>query len=158
MKKIIIGADHGGFSLKEKIKSTLVKKGFLVKDVGTYSLKRCDYPYFAYLVASDVSRGVFQNGILICKSGIGNCIVANRLPGVRAALCHTIKAARLSRQHNDSNLLVLGSLFVDSALAKRIVAVWLKTKFKAGRHKIRLKQIEEVERKIRSQRLIKPFV
>ena len=152
MKKIAIASDHAGFALKEKLKSYLKRKGFLVEDFGTYSEERCDYPGYAYQVAVAVSSGKIKKGILICKSGIGNSIVANRLPGVRAALCYNVEAAKLSRQHNDSNVLVLGSGFVNSAKAKKILSVWLSTGFEGGRHKWRLDEIKEIEKKIRSRR------
>ncbi len=152
MKKIIIGSDHGGFSLKEKIKSFLKKKSFRVKDLGAYSIERCDYPMIAYDLAKEVSRGRYKQGILICKTGIGNSIVANKLSGVRAALCYNVKAARLSREHNDSNILVLGATFVKADSAKRILNVWLNTKFLGGRHKRRLNQIKKIEREIRGNK------
>ncbi len=145
MERIIIGSDHGGFALKEDIKVFLEKKGLKVKDVGPYSAERCDYPEFAYAAAKEVSTGKFRRGILICKTGIGNSIVANKLPRVRAALCYNIKAAVLSRQHNDSNMLVLGSLFVDKKLARRIVNAWLLEPFLGGRHKRRINQIRKLE-------------
>ncbi|MBM3249430.1 MAG: ribose 5-phosphate isomerase B [Candidatus Omnitrophica bacterium] len=152
MKKIVIASDHGGFSLKEKIRPYLEKSGYRIKDLGTCSKESCDYPRFAYALAKEVSSGRYRQGILICKSGIGNSIVANRFPGVRAALCYGIKAARLSRRHNDSNVLVLGASFVNTALAKRIVGVWLNTRFEGGRHRRRLNQIKNIEREIRSRR------
>ncbi|MDD4980642.1 MAG: ribose 5-phosphate isomerase B [Candidatus Omnitrophica bacterium] len=152
MKKIIIGSDHGGFRLKEKIRSFLEKKNFQVKDLGAYSIERCDYPPIAYRLAEEVSHGRYKQGILICKTGIGNSIVANRLSGVRAALCYNAKAARLSREHNDSNVLVLGSTFVKTDSAKRILNVWLNTKFSGGRHKRRLDQIKLMERKLRGNK------
>lgn len=145
MKIIPIASDHGGFVLKEKLKKFLRKKGFLVKDYGTHSEDSCDYPKFAYLLAKDVSKGKYDKGILICKSGIGNSIVANKLPKVRAALCYNVKAAKLSREHNNSNILVLGSLFVNEALAKKIISIWLKTEFAGGRHQRRLDQIRKIE-------------
>ena len=145
MKVIPIASDHGGFALKEKIKQFLTKKGFLVKDYGAYSEESCDYPKLAYSLARDISRGKYDKGILICKSGIGNSIVANKLPEVRAALCYNAKAAKLSREHNDSNILVLGSLFVNEVFAKKIVGVWLKTEFAGGRHQRRLNQIRKIE-------------
>jgi ribose 5-phosphate isomerase B len=153
MRKIAIASDHAGFNLKEKLKPYLSGKGFFVEDLGAYSRERCDYPEFAYGLAKEVSRGKIKSGILICKSGIGNSITANKLPGVRAALCYNVRAARLSRQHNDSNVLVLGSAFVNEALAKRIVGVWLATKFEGGRHRRRLNQIRNIEKKIRSKAL-----
>ena len=146
MNRIIIASDHAGFKLKEKLKSYLLKSGFKVKDIGTNSLLRCDYPRFAYNLAHQVSLGKFKRGILICNTGVGNSIVANRLPGVRAALCYNIKAARLSRQHNDSNILVLGAAFMKSSKASRIVGVWLKSRFLGGRHKRRLNQIKDIIR------------
>jgi len=152
MKKIIIGSDHGGFSLKEKIKTFLREKGFQVKDLGTYSKERCDYPEIAYNLAKEVGRGKYRQGILICKTGIGNSMVANRVSGVRAALCYNVKATRLSREHNDSNILVLGSSFVNPGLAKRILDVWLKTKFSGGRHLRRLNQIRKIEKELRCVR------
>ena len=149
MSRIVIASDHGGFALKESLKPFLEKKGFTVNDLGTFSKERCDYPEFAYSLASKIGQGKFKRGILICKSGIGNSIVANRVPGVRAALCSNIKIARLSREHNDSNVLLFGSLFVSPRLAKKITAVWLTAEFQGGRHKRRLNQIKEIERKIR---------
>lgn len=152
MKKIIIGSDHGGFRLKEKLKAHLRKKGFLVKDVGTYSEESCDYPLYAYRVAKEVSRGSMKQGIVICKSGIGTAIVANKLPRVRAALCYNIKAAVLSRKHNDANVLSLGSQFVSTAKATVIVDAWLSTEFEGGRHARRLGLIRDIEQKVRSCR------
>lgn len=149
MRTILIAADHGGFALKEKLKPYLEKVGLQVKDLGAYSKERCDYPEFGYRLARLVSGGKYPRGILICKSGIGHSIVANRLPGVRAALCYNVRAARLSRRHNDSNVLVLGSTFVNGKSAKKITGVWLKTEFLGGRHARRLGQIKKIERKTR---------
>jgi ribose 5-phosphate isomerase B len=148
MKRIVIGSDHAGFVLKEKLKAYLQKKGFKVKDAGTHSEDRCDYPRFAYSVAKDISSGREKRGVLICKSGIGNSIAANKLMRVRAALCYNTKAARLCREHNDSNILVLGSAFVNEGQAKRILDVWLDTEFLGGRHKRRLNQIRKIEEEV----------
>jgi ribose 5-phosphate isomerase B len=145
MEKIIIGSDHGGFALKEKLKIFLEKKGLKVKDIGPYSAERCDYPEFAYAAAKEVSIGKFKKGILICKTGIGNSIVANKLPRVRAALCYNVKAAKLSRQHNDSNMLVLGASFVNEKLARKITSAWLTEPFAGGRHQRRINQIRKIE-------------
>ena len=150
MEKVIIGSDHAGFCLKESIRKYLEKKGLRVEDAGTYSQERCDYPLYAAAVAQKVSTGAVKRGILICMTGIGNSIVANRFPGVRASLCYTIKAARLTREHNDSNILVLGAAFTDENTAKRIVQVWLRTPFAGGRHARRLDLIKRIERTIRS--------
>lgn len=152
MIPILISSDHGGFSLKEKLIAFLNQKGIKVKDLGPFNAERCDYPEFAYNLANKISKGKFKRGILICKSGIGNSIVANRLSGVRAALSSNVKIAKLSRMHNDSNVLVLGSLFVRPDLAKKITMAWLNTEFEGGRHKRRLNQIREIEKKIRSGR------
>lgn len=149
MSKLSIASDHAGFVLKEKLKEYLSKKGIAVKDLGTYSKERCDYPEYAYNLAKSVASGEYKRGILVCKSGIGDSIVANKVPGVRAALCYNLKAAKLSRQHNDSNVLVLGSAFVKADLAKRMISLWLNTKFLGGRHLRRVKQINEIEQKIR---------
>jgi ribose 5-phosphate isomerase B len=149
MNKIVVGADHGGFALKEELKRFLERKGFSVKDVGTYSEERCDYPAFAYAAAKEVSAGRFPRAVIICKSGIGNSIVANKLPRVRAALCYNVKAARLSRQHNDSNVLVLGSMFTGGPQAKRILSAWLSAEFEGGRHEKRVRQIRAIEEGIR---------
>ncbi len=149
MKTILIASDHGGFGLKEKIKPYLGRLGFNVKDLGAYSIQRCDYPRFAYLLAKDISRKKYSRGILICKSGIGNSIVANRFSGVRAALVYNVRAARLSREHNDSNVLVLGASFVNFSLAQRIIRAWLNAGFQGGRHKRRLNQLKGIEREIK---------
>ncbi|MFA5410590.1 MAG: ribose 5-phosphate isomerase B [Candidatus Omnitrophota bacterium] len=149
---ILIASDHAGFQLKEQIKPYLKKLGLKVKDLGAYSKERCDYPEFAYRLARQVSAGKYKRGILVCKSGIGNSIVANRLPGVHAALCYNLKAAKLSREHNNSNVLVLASVFTSAALAKRIANTWLKTKFKGGRYQRRLKQIQSIEKDIKRWR------
>lgn len=147
-KTMFIASDHAGFALKEKLKSYLLKKKFRVKDLGTHSEESCDYPLFAYKLAKEVSQRKNSRGILICKTGIGNSIVANRFPGVRAALCYNVKAARATRQHNDSNVLVLGAAFVKGKTALNILDTWLNTKFEGGRHKRRLEQIEDIERRI----------
>lgn len=149
MQTIILGSDHCGFKLKEIIKAYLKKSGFKPKDLGTYSQDSCDYPVFASGVAKLISSGKYKRGVLICKTGVGNSIVANRFPGVRAALCYNSTVARLSREHNDSNVLILGSIFVDSTLAKRILKVWLTTEFQGGRHLRRLNKIKDIEKGMR---------
>jgi len=151
IKRVIIGSDHAGFALKEKLKAHLRKKGVRVKDVGAFSQERSDYPGFAFDLAKAVAGKKFSRGILVCKTGIGNSIVANRLAGVRAALCYNTDAARLSREHNDSNVLVLGSHFVKEKQARKILDIWLSTEFQGGRHKRRLRQIEDIEERIRDE-------
>ena len=153
MSKLLIASDHAGFDLKEKLNAYLEKKGIGVKDLGTYSKDRCDYPLYAYELARNISNHKFKQGILICKSGIGTSIVANRFAGVRAALCHNLKITKLSREHNDSNVLVMGSAFVKPDLAKRMVSAWLKTKFLGGRHLRRVKLINQIDKKIHTRRL-----
>ena len=145
---IYIGSDHAGFTLKEGLKKYLVRKGFHVTDAGTFSKDRCDYPLFAAAVAKAVSQHTVKRGVIICKTGIGSSIVANRFPGVRASLCYNVRAARLTREHNDSNVLVLGSAFVNRSLGLRITDAWLRTKFAGGRHQRRLSQIKKIERAI----------
>ncbi|MDD2752862.1 MAG: ribose 5-phosphate isomerase B [Candidatus Omnitrophica bacterium] len=147
--KMLIASDHAGFRLKEKLKDYLEKRKIQVKDLGTYSEERCNYPEFASALAEDISRGKHKQGILVCKSGIGNSIVANRYSGVRAALTYSVKAAKLSREHNDSNVLVLGSAFVNEKTAKRILQVWMETKFLGGRHKKRLNQLKKIEKELK---------
>ena len=148
MRPILLASDHAGFALKEDLKLYLEKKGIKTKDYGTYSIDSCDYPVYAYALAKDISKKKYSRGILICKTGIGNSIVANRLPGVRASLCYNVEAAKLTRQHNDSNVLVLGSGFVNKKKAKEILDVWLTTEFEGGRHKRRLNLIKAIERQI----------
>lgn len=145
-KRIAIGADHAGFKLKEFVKSFLKEKGFEVIDVGTYSEERCHYPIYAQKVAQMVSKGEIEKGILICGSGIGMSIVANKFKGVRAALCHNIYSAKYSRLHNNSNILCLGGRVTGEDLTKEIVETWLGTPFEGGRHEERLSLIEEIEK------------
>lgn len=151
--KIALGADHGGFSLKEEIKNVLNAQGHKTVDYGTHSADACDYPKFAYKVAKAVSDKTSDLGILICKSGNGMAIVANKLPDVRAAICFDKGVAILSRQHNNANILVLGSehLFDEP---ERIVSAWLATAFEGGRHQRRVNQIKSIEKKVN---LFKPL-
>jgi len=147
---IIIGADHAGFSLKERLKDFLAERGLDVVDEGTYSDEPVDYPDFGRKVAESVSSGRMKRGILVCGSGIGMSITANRFPGVRGALCLDAEAARLSRKHNDSNVLILAGRRTDYETAKEIVTVWLETDFEGGRHQRRLDKIEAIGREIRN--------
>ena len=146
-KRIAIGSDHGGFGLKKVLKDHLAKKGYAVKDFGTYSKEPCDYPLVGYEVAGGVSKGTFKKGILICKTGIGMAIIANKLGNVRSGVCNTVVQAKTSRQHNDTNVLALAAKFVDSRKAKRIVDTWLGTKSLAGRHGKRVREIGKLEKK-----------
>jgi ribose 5-phosphate isomerase B len=148
LEKIIIAADHGGYSLKEALKPQLTEMGLAVTDMGTDSGQAVDYPDFGEKAAGAVSAGLFPRGILICGSGVGMSIVANRFPGVRAALCLDEETARLSRMHNDANMLVLAGRKTDLETALRIVRMWLTTPFEGGRHQQRLDKIRQVELKL----------
>jgi ribose 5-phosphate isomerase B len=144
--KIIIGSDHAGLALKETCKAYLEKQGtYQVKDIGAFSRESCDYPGIAQQVAQAVSRGEYSRGILICGSGIGMSMAANRYRGVRAALCHNIYSARLSRLHNDANVLALGERILGEGLALEILETFLKTEFEGGRHQRRIEQFDEHE-------------
>lgn len=141
--KIVIGSDHAGFELKERIKDLLIKEKHLVQNEGCYSLDSVNYPEVAKKVASLVSSGAFDRGILICGTGLGMSMVANRFPNVRAALCHEPFTARMSREHNDSNILCIGGRVVGPALAEEMVQVWLFTPFSGGRHAERISMFEK---------------
>ncbi len=140
--KIIIGSDHAGYKLKEFVKQTLQSRGYEVVDVGTNSEDSVDYPYFAKQVAQRIASKEFSKGILVCGSGIGMSIVANRLPGVRAALCNNAFLARASREHNNANVLVLGQRDIGEGRALEILNAWLDTEFAGGRHTRRIEQID----------------
>jgi len=139
--KIVIGSDHAGFDLKEALKESF--DGMV--DVGTYNEDSVDYPDFAAKVARAISSGEFKRGILICGSGVGMSIVANKFPGVRAALCTDTDTARMSRMHNDANILVLAGRRTDAEKAAAIVRVWSNTEFEGGRHRKRLDKIKNIE-------------
>jgi len=146
MNKIIIGSDHAGFSLKESIRTFLSDMNLAVTDIGAYSTESVDYPDFGSLVAQRVASGEFERGILICGSGVGMTIVANKYPRVRAVLCLDEETARLSREHNDANILVLAGRRTDLDKAKTIIGVWLTTAFAGERHQRRLDKIREIEK------------
>jgi ribose 5-phosphate isomerase B len=146
--KIAIGSDHGGFKLKQSLIQYLKDKKHCVIDVGCFSGDSCDYPQYSYSVACLVASRKTDRGIAICKSGIGTAIAANKIKGVRAALCLNAAQARSSREHNDANVLALGALYVKENSAKKITALWLKTKFSGGRHLRRVEQIKKIERKV----------
>ncbi len=139
---IIIGSDHAAFQLKEKIKVFVSDSGIKVKDVGTFNEDSVNYVDFGKQVARAVSNGEFSQGILLCGTGLGMSIIANRFPNVRAARCSDLLSARLSRQHNDSNILVLGGRLIGDVLAYEIIKTWLETPFEAGRHLDRILSIE----------------
>jgi ribose 5-phosphate isomerase B len=146
--KIGLGSDHAGFELKEDLRSYLAGQKIEAIDMGAYNEGPVDYPDIGARVAEKVSRGEIDRGILICGSGIGMSIVANRFPGVRAALCHDLYTARISREHNDANLLILGGRLIGKGLAREILKVWLETEFQGGRHQRRLEKILALEERI----------
>ncbi|NLK23848.1 MAG: ribose 5-phosphate isomerase B [Clostridiales bacterium] len=145
--KIALGADHGGFELKEEIKKHLEEKGFEIKDFGTYTTDSCDYPDYALPVAEAVAKKEFDFGILICGTGIGIGIAANKVPGIRAALCSDTFSAHATRQHNDANILTMGARVVGPGLALDIVDTFLSAKFEGDRHIKRIAKIAAIEEK-----------
>ncbi len=143
---IVIASDHGGVDLKNEIVALIRDElGFAVEDKGAFSNDSVDYPDYGQLVAEAVSSGKAERGILICGTGIGMSIIANKFSGVRAALCHNEDTARLSREHNNANILVMGGRVVDSDLARRMVRIWFATPFEGGRHQRRLDKIHAGE-------------
>ena len=142
MNKIAIGCDHAAFEEKENIKTYLIKKGYEVFDVGTNSNQSVNYPEFGHKVAHMVTESAVDKGIVICGSGIGISIAANKIKGARAALCTTCKHAEMSRKHNDANILALGARMTDYDLLEKIIDVWLNTDFEGGRHLTRINMIE----------------
>ena len=143
---VALGADHGGYPLKETLKKHLEENGYFVIDCGTHSTDAVDYPDFARAVAVLVSEGKAWRGIMIDGAGIGSCIVANKVPGVRAGMAYDISSANNSREHNDTNVLTLGAGLIGAALAKQIVKVWLTTEFGGDRHQKRIDKIKSVEK------------
>jgi RpiB/LacA/LacB family sugar-phosphate isomerase len=146
--KVAIGSDHGGFKLKEEVKANLKKAKHQVIDAGCTSGDPCDYPEFGFGAAAQVSKKKASRGIIICKTGIGMAIIANKLPGVRAGVCTTVKDAESARQHNDTNVLVLAATKTKGKKAQEIIKVWLKTKALPGRHARRVRQIKALEKKV----------
>ena len=142
---IAIASDHGGFALKEHLKDYLTKKGFECKDFGTYSTDSCDYPVFGRAAAEAVSNGECDRGIVVCTTGIGISITANKVKGIRCALCGDTLTAELTRRHNNSNMLALAGGFVAPFAAEHIVDVFLNTEFEGGRHERRVNLMMDVE-------------
>jgi ribose 5-phosphate isomerase B len=149
-KTIALGSDHGGFELKEKLKPIFEEFGLHVKDVGVHEEKPADYPDMARQVAEIVARGEALRGVIIDGAGIGSCIVANKFPGIRAALCYDKASARNSREHNDSNVLTLGGRLLTASQAEDVLRVWLSTPFAGGRHAARVQKITEIEKAIKN--------
>jgi ribose 5-phosphate isomerase B len=140
--KIVIGSDHGGFKLKEKITQHLREKNIEVKDMGAFDEQSCHYPLIAQKVCKKITEETYEKGILICGTGIGMSIAANKIKGIRAALCAETFSAKASRGHNDANVLCLGQRVTGEGLALEIVDVWLASDFEGGRHQIRIDMIE----------------
>ena len=144
---IAIGSDHAGYNLKKIIINYLQENNYEVKDVGTYGTESADYPDYGLAVAEAVRSGECDKGIIICGTGIGISIAANKVTGIRAALCTNSLMAKLSRQHNDANILALGERIIGTELALDIVDTWIKTEFLDGRHESRVKKISDIEQK-----------
>ena len=142
MIKIAIGCDHAAFEEKKKIKEYLIKKGYKIFDIGTNSNQSVNYPKYGHQVANMVVDNIVDKGIVICGSGIGISIAANKVKGARAALCTSCKHAEMSRKHNDANILALGARITEYNLLEEIIDVWLNTKFEGGRHLNRINLIE----------------
>lgn len=145
--RVAVACDHGGFRLKEEVITFLKENEIPFKDFGTCSEEAVDYPDFAMAVADVVQRGEYERGILCCGTGIGMNIAANKIPGIRAALCHDTFSARASREHNNANILTMGQRVIGLGLAREIVKVWLEAEFLKGRHARRVRKIEEIERR-----------
>lgn len=149
--KIALGSDHGGYELKLEIMKHLERKGIKFEDFGTYSKDSCDYPDYALKVAEQVVSKNYDFGILVCGTGIGISIAANKVEGIRAALCHDTFSAHATREHNDANILALGQRVIGTGLALDIVDVFLNTDFQGGRHAERIKKIDEIHKKYLGQ-------
>jgi ribose 5-phosphate isomerase B len=143
--KIAMASDHAGFSYKEQIKTVLIEQGYEVHDFGTYSAEACDYPDFIWPAAEAVAAGEFERGIVLGGSGNGEAMVANKVKGIRCAVCWDLRSARLSREHNDANMLALGERMMSIREALEIVELWLQTSFEGGRHAVRLEKMHRQE-------------
>ncbi len=146
---IVIGSDHRGFHVRSKISELLARLGHTVQDVGTFSPEACDYPDIAAQVSKIVGSGKAERGILICGTGLGMCIAANKFPGVRAAPCHDDVTAEMSRRHNDANILCLPADLLGERLIDGMIELWLDTPFEGGRHQRRLERIQHLEQDAR---------
>lgn len=147
MNKIVIGCDHGGLELKNEIITHLKKRGIEVSDVGTYTSDSCNYPDYAKLLCAKIQSGEYERGILVCGTGIGMSIAANKHNGIRAACCSDTFSARMTRMHNDANVLCLGGRVVGAGLACDMVDLFVDTEFEGGRHSIRVEMLSDIENK-----------
>lgn len=143
--RIAVGADHAGWTLKESLADFLIDLGWDVEDFGTFSGEPVDYPEYADKVAHAVASGQVERGLLVCGTGLGMCIAANKVLGVRAVTAHDVVSARLARQHNDANVLTMGGRIIASSLATEVLRTWLETPFEGGRHQVRVEQIHALE-------------
>ena len=144
-RSIAVGADHGGFGLKETLRNYLEERGFVIDDCGAYDTEAVDYPDFAAAVARKVASGACDVGIVVDGAGLGSCMAANKVAGVRAAMCYDISSARNSREHNHANVLTLGAGLIGANLARQIVDAWLATEWGPGRHAQRVDKITRLE-------------
>ena len=150
-KKIALGADHGGFEMKEQVKNLLNDLGHSYQDFGTHSTEAVDYPDYAHLVARSVANKTCDLGIVVDGGGIGSCMTANKVPGVRAAMCYDAASARNSREHNGANVLTLGGKIISADLMREIVGAWLSTDLTEDRHRRRVEKIDAIEREYLKQ-------
>ncbi|MFT4578798.1 MAG: ribose 5-phosphate isomerase B [Nitrospinales bacterium] len=151
MKKIAIASDHGGFDLKERVISHLVNDGWEIDDLGPSNEDSVDYPDYGVKLAGSIISGKVERGIVICGTGVGMSIVVNRFPGIRGTLCSDVYTAKMCREHNDSNILVMGGRVIGEGLAYEIVDTWLSTAFEGGRHQRRLDKINEIDANLKSK-------
>ena len=145
MKKIAIASDHGGFDLKESVMGALRDKGFEIDDLGPSSSDSVDYPDYGIKLVQAILEQKVERGIVICGTGVGMSIVVNRFPGIRGTLCSDVYTAKMCREHNDSNILIMGGRVIKKDLAIEIMGIWLKTEFEGGRHQRRLDKINGIE-------------
>lgn len=143
--KIVIGSDHAGFELKEAIKDRLESKGYEMMDVGTYTNESVDYPKYGHAVGKAVASGEADRGIAVCGTGIGISIAANKVPGIRAGVCHSVWTAEMTKAHNDANVLCMGARVVDQETAFAMVDKWLETEFMGDKHLRRINEIEDLD-------------
>ena len=143
--RIAVGSDHAGFLMKERLRTYLQERGYVVEDCGTHSQRAADYPDFAHKVAARVARREVEWGVLVCGTGIGMAMAANKIPGVRAATCNDTLLARFAREHNNANVLALGSRMLDESAARKILDTWATARFTGGRHKQRVDKLTRIE-------------
>ena len=151
MEKIAIASDHGGFDLKENIIAFLLKKGLEIDNLGAHSTDSVDYPDYGIKLAQAITDKKLVRGILICGTGVGMSIVVNRFPGIRGTLCSDVYTAKMCREHNDSNILIMGGRVIEVSLAIEILETWLNTEFEGGRHQRRLDKIKNIDARLKTK-------